>query len=833
VPAGRHRARATISGVQLTSGDVRVRPAEAVFADITPPASQGDPVQTRIVRRYRLSYGISFDQNTLADLPGGESVWPLIETTEPFTFSDRMDTGGLSTGQPSLLGSHASSWINTAFYSSSEDVTDVYRGGVPMFFPDLRAVESLIVTSALAPIELDTAGPAITAVPRRPTTEWHATFTGATVPGAPQSDQVASQVPRLETLEGWSRGGLVVSGPLLKDRVGLALSGTLVRSDRVERDRTVPLPGHFASLSAGLLFTPRDGDEVSVATGVQRTKHAFAGQTLFSSRDAVERDTFVTFQTTWDRTLPGGASFHVGGAFNTGSFAPDIATPVHGAVERLYEGPIPELAFAAPGDRVRWSSNASFDVAPRTIRHTLHNLRLGLVGSGASATTRPVDSVTGMVREVVGGLPARVWTYSYAGPESRWREIAFAAYAADRIVAKRLTAELGVRVDTVSGYAVGAPQGITWHTWSPRLAARWTPLGERVAILGGYGRYHYQLPLSYFAFGDPAGPQGLVYRWTDPNGDRLFQSSERGPLVARIGPGSADDRASIDPGLRRPGTHEYVIGAETLVTPTLIVRFVGIARREHHLVAGVDVGAPASDYDVRFLADPGLDFGLDYDDQQVAISDRRPASFAKDQYLLTNPDGLTAGYEGFDLTVEKRITGRWQLLFGATMCRSRGSAGNRGFHSFENDQGVVGEFLTNPNATRVAEGRLFFERGYTIKTSTTYRGPRDVRLGLAARYQDGQHFSRMIIVPGLNQGTEAIPALPNGKTRYTFALTIDGRVEKGFAVGRYRLGAVLEAFNLLNTRNEVEEDVVSGPTFRTPTAWQPAPVVRVGFSIGF
>ena len=832
VPAGLHRAHATIDGAQITSGDIPVRPAEAVFADVT-AGRPGDPAQTRIVRRFRLSYGTAFDRTTLDDLPGGESVWPLIETTEPFTFSDRMDTGGLSTGQPSLLGSHASSWINTAFYNGSEDVTDVYRGGVPMFFPDLRAVDALVVTTALAPIEIDTAGPAITAVPRRPTAEWHGSLAGATVPGAPQAGQISSGVPRIETLEAWSRGALVLSGPLVKDRAGLVVSGTLIRSDRVERDRTALLPGHFASLSAQLLFTPREEDEVSVAAGFQRAKHVFAGRTLFSSKDPVERDGFATFQTTWDRALPGGSAFHVGAAFNTGSFTPDVATPAHGAVERLYEGPIPELAFAAPGERTRWSANAAFEFAPRTVGGALHAMRAGVIGSGESASTRPVENATGMMRELVGGVPARVWTYGWAGPESKWRETAVGLFAADRITARRLVAELGVRADTASGYALGAPDGITWHSWSPRLAARWTPLGERFAVLGGYGIFHYQLPLSYFAFGDAAGPQGVAYRWTDPNGDRVFQAAERGPLVARFGPGSADGRASIDPHLRRPSAHEYVIGAEALLTRTWLVRFVGIARREHHLVAGADVGAPASDYDVRFVADPGLDFGLEYDDQLLPIYDRRVSSFGKDVYLLSNPEDLTAGYEGFDLTFERRLTGRWQLLFGAAACRSRGWAGNRGFQSFENDQGVIGELLTDPNATRVAEGRLFFERGYTIKTSTTYRGPRDVRLGVAARYQDGQHFARMLIVRGLNQGTEPIQALPNGKTRYTFALTLDARAEKGFTAGRYRLGAVLEVFNLLNTRNEVEEDVISGPTFRAPTAWQPGPVVRLGITVGF
>jgi len=42
---------------------------------------------------------------------------------------------------------------------------------------------------------------------------------------------------------------------------------------------------------------------------------------------------------------------------------------------------------------------------------------------------------------------------------------------------------------------------------------------------------------------------------------------------------------------------------------------------------------------------------------------------------------------------------------------------------------------------------------------------------------------------------------------------------------------VAEGFNLFNNAHEVEEDVVSGPGFRTPTASQPPRVVRVGLRL--
>jgi hypothetical protein len=90
-----------------------------------------------------------------------------------------------------------------------------------------------------------------------------------------------------------------------------------------------------------------------------------------------------------------------------------------------------------------------------------------------------------------------------------------------------------------------------------------------------------------------------------------------------------------------------------------------------------------------------------------------------------------------------------------------------------------------------------------------------------ARYQDGQPFARMVIPTTLSQGPELIQAIPNGRSRFTYTLTLDARLEKGFRVGRARVAAALEAFNLLDTANEVEEDVTTGSSFRAVSAVQP------------
>jgi outer membrane receptor protein involved in Fe transport len=146
---------------------------------------------------------------------------------------------------------------------------------------------------------------------------------------------------------------------------------------------------------------------------------------------------------------------------------------------------------------------------------------------------------------------------------------------------------------------------------------------------------------------------------------------------------------------------------------------------------------------------------------------------------------------------------------------------------------VLGEVFTDPNAETNARGRLFFERGYVVKWSGVWRLPHGLQGAAAARYQDGQHFTRVVLAPGLDQGLDAIPALPRGRTRFTYAFTLDARIEKQVALGPRRATLLLEAYNLLNTNNEVEEDVITGPTFRSPTAVQPPRSIRLGLRYSF
>jgi len=275
-----------------------------------------------------------------------------------------------------------------------------------------------------------------------------------------------------------------------------------------------------------------------------------------------------------------------------------------------------------------------------------------------------------------------------------------------------------------------------------------------------------------------------------------------------------------------------VIGLESRRGASTRYTLTGIARREGNLLGVVNVGVPATSYSTIGVPDAGKDLTDPVDDRTLLVYNRLPSSYAHDAYLLTNPGQKAATVYALKLTAERSVE-RLVLLFGATASAAEGSGGNRGYGPLENDQDVPGELFTNPNASTYAGGRLFSDRAFTIKWTTLYRFPRGFTAGAIARYQDGQPFSRLVIVPGLNQGTEAVQSYPNGGSRFTFTGTLDLRIQKGFRVGPARIDAVLDAYNLFTRSNEVDEYVVSGPVFRTPTAIEPPRSVHLGLRVAF
>jgi hypothetical protein len=448
----------------------------------------------------------------------------------------------------------------------------------------------------------------------------------------------------------------------------------------------------------------------------------------------------------------------------------------------------------------------------------------------AVTTSAPISPTA----ELVNGIPARLWEYRFIGADTRWRSTEFSGYVSDGIsLGPRVRLDAGLRLELMRA-GTASLSSISWVSPLPRVAVRWlVDSAGRFSVYGGFNRYADRLPLDYLAYGDDAGLTASVYRWIDADGDHEYTSAERAALVAAVGPCcAASGVGGIDPDLKRPSTRELTAGVDTRFGDWSL-RLGILHRRTHDTVGVVNTSVGLDDYTVRLIPDLGERFLESEDDRLLTVYDRKPASFGNDRYLLTNPPDAGIDYEGFELTVDGRPHPRLRIRFDGGAYRGFAIGANRGYGALENDPGVLGEVFTQPNAATYGRGRPMFDRAYVMKWWAAYIAPKQFVWSAVARYQDGQPFARMVVVPDLNQGVEAIPAYWRGRSRFAFTLSVDAHVEKTFSIGRMQLAGIVEVFNLLNTNKEWDEDVLTTAAFRTTTALQPPRATRIGVRLTF
>jgi hypothetical protein len=822
LPSSTYRVSVAPENAAGTSIEVRVEAAE--IADLETRVSSRES-KLLLVTVSRDGHGLTFVDRTLRDVPASQNLWGLLDVAEPFLILDRMDSGGLMTASSALVGSRGASWTTMTLSFGDVVVTGPNEVGRVGMVPDLAAVEAVTVTSGMAPIDLGSPGAAIALVPRRPGPVPQGEVDGAITDGRMAGRNDSAGAPSIDRLTSWSDLGGQFGGPIAK-RVGLFVAAEATRSQQETKSESFELPGDVTSVSANVVVHPDSQDEVRASAALQGVSTGYDGRDQLANRDVTESDGFALAQAAWEHVGDSGRRLLSLG-INRSALKPDVtASTAGGTVDRVFDGVMPD----PPSDVKSLQTTATAEFDPHDVQWggVDHAARFGVTLQHSSQSSSFLDLPT--VAELVAGIPARVWvTQSPAAPVSERHITDLTAYASDLVqIASRLTFEAGVRADLTTGSAAGASSAVSWKTLAPRVSIRWAP--DLVTLYAAYSRYYAPLPFDWLAFGDPGSPTSDVFRWTDANGDGRFEPDEQGPLVAVAGWGQGT--GSIDPALRAPQADEVTAGAEHWVGTTLRLHAAATVRHERNLVGAVDVGAPLSSYTVSFVPDQGADyFGSLVD--RLAVYNRLPSSFGHDRYVLTNPAGDTARYEGFELTGEVRGT-HIDSIVGAMAYLTRGGAASPGFTALENDQGVIGDRFIDPNAAPFEPGSNFFDRSYVLKWSTIYDNGRGFHTGVSARYQDGQPFTRLVVAQDLNQGPEVIQAYRVGATRFLFTVTIDAEIAQAFRFGRNReFQFTVDVFNLANQANEVEENPIGGPTFRQTTAVQPPRTLRVGFKIKF
>jgi hypothetical protein len=799
--------------------------AAALSASI---AAQSPPSQERP------PLGSSLTVDALGELPSSGSIFTLLDTSIPDVITDRVDTGGVSAGQPARAGAHGSTWTQTLFRLGDADITDPSGSGTPLLSPGVVEWDRVDVSTGIMPIEAGAPGLAVILSPRPASSTWLRSLDVFASPPFLNAGGATTEIPSIARINAWAHGNLIAGGPVAGDRLGAFVSAAWTRSSHFERRGLSTLDANIVSLFVNLTATPQPSNRIRLTGWAQGTRDPLANHAPLQQPTAAERDRALHAQLGWEHQLAdGSAGFRAFGSLTVRDRTTALQTTPFVVIERLRDGPVPTLLEPGDGtDRVL-NAGGRYHAAIDSASGSHHAVTVGAEVTRNSTSLQ--SAFAGRVGELIDGVPARAWLFTDPAEPSSWHSTTLSAFASDTIaLTPKLTVDGAVRVESVRGYA-GATAGgpaISWTGAYPRAGLHFALTDFwNIATFAQYARYAHRLPLRDLAYGDPTAPTADIYRW---RGGSLLLPASLGPLVQRIGPGTGGSAtfSTIDPALKRPSMNEMIFGFESRPHASTFVRMAAIARREAPLVGVVDVGVPESSYTTIGVPDANIDRIGEQDDQTLIFYNRSPSSFGADRYVLTNPADHVATFVGVDFVGEVHAR-RLFVIAGGTAGRSEGLSANRGFGVLENDAALLGEVFINPNARAHAQGRVFTERGYTIKTAMAYQFDRDVTFGLVGRYQDGQHFARLVVLDSLNQGPEAVRAFRNGRTRFTFSMTVDARLQKTFTVGAHRFTGVIDAYNVFNQALSVEETQVTGAGERQTSAVQPPRVIHIGVRIPF
>ena len=764
-----------------------------------------------------IELGSTLTPAMLRDLPLSSNIFSAIETTQGEVTSDRFYGGGLNTGRSARIGAFLNSSTQTQFRIGDVNVTAPDGSGTPFLTPALAFWERVHVSTAFMPADFNAPGVGVTLEPRRPGATWTRAFDASAASPGFVAAPVAGAPTSIEHLRQWQHGGMLLSGPI-SNHVGLVVAGDWSKDSQFERASATAVDGQSATGLVNLVYTPGPRTELRTVVWAGQTRRPALGATAFGLPSAAAQQTSFHVQTTWERHEPRELSWRIFAGYSQRSGTSGLSGASTPVLDSLADGPVPLFVDTGNRSDSRWS----FGVRSTKVRRA-HALQVGFDAGGTGSRVAP--GFTGSIGELVDCARARMWSYTSPAIDAQRHSTNISAFVTDRIsLGRRVTVDAGVAYDGVTGSAQGAATEIAWETVLPHVSLRWAVTNfKQIAIFAGYRRSADQLTLDLLSVGDPAGATASVSRWT---------AQGVGPVFGRVGPGTGGDASfsAIDPQLLRPTTDEVVVGIEAHPFGSVHVRLAGVAKRQQHLIGLVDTGAPLSSYQQQGVVDgrPASDGG----DATLPVYNRLPSSFGADRYLLTNPVQQAPDFTGAVFSVDAS-TKRLALLLTATASQALTSATNRGYQVFENDPAGAGELFVNPNAATDARGRPFFDRAYTLKIATAYRLPADVTLGAIARYQDGQPFSRMTIVTGLNQGTELVRAFAAGDNRFTYTATLDARLQKGFGAGATRVVLFVDAYNVVNLGNEVEERIITGPGYRSITAIQPPRTLHAGLRLTF
>jgi hypothetical protein len=463
-----------------------------------------------------------------------------------------------------------------------------------------------------------------------------------------------------------------------------------------------------------------------------------------------------------------------------------------------------------------------------------HAFKTGInyTGGRGRTTVEPHGDIVALTFANIGGVTrgtnVTVRNSPVTGRERLNADIG--VYAQDKWTINRLTVTPGFRFDYLNASvpAQTAPAGRfvparqapaisclpCWSDWSVRVGAAYDLFGNgKTAIKASVGRYLSSQVLGIAESVNPIRSRSETRTWTDLDGNGSALDANGNAQYNEIGAspvgnfGVPAGATRLDPDTPRPSNWEETVSVVQEVIPGFAVTVGYFHRHFQNLSITRNLAVnPLLDYTPFTIVGPTNANLANNGGELITLYTLNQNKFGVPaDSVSTFSTANSRVYDGFELGFNARLPRGGFLFGGITTERTKTNSCD----------------VDNPNDLRFCDRRPPFRTLY--KASAGYTLPYDLQLSASLQAVPGNDISATYRVSNAIAGRTILPSgfvnvnLVEPNTMfYDYQTQVDGRVARSFRIGRQRLQAYMDFFNLFNSSSVVSVNTTYGTNWLRP-----------------
>lgn len=817
----------------------------------------------------------TFDLEALQNLPSARDPWVMLERT-PGMVMDRANVGGNQSGQQAGFISRGAASGNNKWSMDGVDITDMSATGASPGYYDFDMLEEMQVTTGGADASQQTGGVGINLVTKSGTDRFKGQARFLVTDEEFESDNITDELRAQSAgsgapIQNIKDYGLEVGGPIKRGKawywgsystqdISVGVVGFYKDTPTCRPTPPTDTDGLRACLETDLTTLHNYNWKVQTApfTGNKFTFQNSWAEKVRNARDASDlRPIETTVRQKYADSKYGASGWLTGPnpfwkasdqhvfndrwlvdviwAHNGNNFVLDFNQDSLTDVQQRLE--------TSTGLNGR-SFQQSIFIRPTNSLDVVTNYFLPGALGGDHAFKAGVKWRTAHTRSLThrGGDAIARFTNGVSNSVDLYRDgnqeyhlNTWGAFAQDTYTVRRLTLNLGVRVDIQSNEALatsvaanriapailpaldfpGLDGPVRWTNISPRLGLTYDLTGAgRTIASASYAAYYGQLaPDELVSDLVATGAVFARHPWNDLNGDEFVQANEVdfSRLLARstaydpANPGNFLSPGSVDSDIKNDRTREVIVGVDHQLAGNLAVGASYIWRKYDNFNRNDILGFSSADTrPVTFTPTCTV-----ADARCETITYYEPTFQVPAPYLVVNTPDRYRDFNGLEITALKRYSNRWSASFSYAYNNavdhwdSEAAIDDptpRTTGGFDSTTYFPGDAQYAPESGGSGIGNVFQNAKWLTKLSGQYTFPLDINVSGVFQARQGFPTTQVVQTPNrANAGGQIdVPLDTLGDLRLDAFRTLDLRVDRTFSFARLKLRPSMDLFNVGN-----------------------------------